>query len=162
MGTLLPIELADTSAAVAGSMARLVKIGALAECLRRAEPAEVPVAVGDARRDRVAFRSGERTQRQIGVSWAGPRQPPPPAGTPSLPPRELGGHAVSPVGASWAGTPPLPPGEVDATAADTVEAVRDPEPVSRRDTAVLVRIVVEGVYGRISCVSSVPSVSYHR
>jgi DNA ligase-1 len=73
---VLLAELAETSATVAGSAARLAKIGALAGCLRRAGPDEVPVAV--------AYLSGELTQRQIGVGWASLRDLPSPAPSPSL------------------------------------------------------------------------------
>ena len=38
-------ELAETSAQVTRSAGRLAKIGHLAECLRRLEPVEIPIAV---------------------------------------------------------------------------------------------------------------------
>jgi ATP-dependent DNA ligase I len=69
-------EVAETSAVVAASSARLAKVERLAACLRRLEPAEVHPAV--------AFLSGELRQRQIGVGWAALRDAPDPAATPSL------------------------------------------------------------------------------
>ncbi len=55
-------DLVQTSVAVAATSSRRAKIEAIANLLRRAEPAEVPVAV--------AFLSGELRQRQIGVGYA--------------------------------------------------------------------------------------------
>jgi DNA ligase-1 len=69
-------EVAETSAAVAASSARLAKVELLAACLRRLEPDEVHPAV--------AFLSGELRQRQIGVGWAALRDAPDPAPDPSL------------------------------------------------------------------------------
>jgi ATP-dependent DNA ligase I len=69
-------EIAETSAAVAASSARLAKVERLAACLRRLDPGEVHPAV--------AFLSGELRQRQIGVGWAALRELPPPAAAPSL------------------------------------------------------------------------------
>jgi DNA ligase-1 len=69
-------EIAETSAAVAASSARLAKVERLAACLRRLEPGEVHPAV--------AFLSGELRQRQIGVGWAALREAPPPSAAPSL------------------------------------------------------------------------------
>jgi ATP-dependent DNA ligase I len=74
--TLLLRELADTSAAVAGTSARLGKVSLLAGALARAEPAEAAAAV--------AFLSGELRQRQIGVGWATLRSVPSPADSPTL------------------------------------------------------------------------------
>ena len=73
---MLVRELADTSEAVAGTSARLGKVGLLADALSRATPEEAAVAV--------AFLSGELRQRQIGVGWAALREVPAPAGEPSL------------------------------------------------------------------------------
>jgi DNA ligase-1 len=69
-------EIAETSAAVAASSARLAKVERLAACLRRLDPDEVHPAA--------AFLSGELRQRQIGVGWAALRELPPPAAAPSL------------------------------------------------------------------------------
>ncbi len=69
--TVLLRDLADTSAAVAGTSARLGKVGLLADVLGRADPDEAAAAV--------AFLSGELRQRQIGVGWATLREVPPPA-----------------------------------------------------------------------------------
>ncbi|GAA1539398.1 ATP-dependent DNA ligase [Actinomadura kijaniata] len=70
------IEIARTSAAVAGNSARKAKVTALAACLRDAGPGEAPTVV--------AYLSGELPQRQIGVGYAALRDLPPPAGEPSL------------------------------------------------------------------------------
>jgi ATP-dependent DNA ligase I len=59
---VLLAELALTSEAVAATSRRSVKIGKIADLLRGASPAEVPVVV--------AFLSGELLQRQIGVGYA--------------------------------------------------------------------------------------------
>ena len=69
-------ELADASDSVAGTPARLGKVGLLAAVLARATPEEAAVAV--------AFLSGELRQRQIGVGWASLRTVPAPAAEPSL------------------------------------------------------------------------------
>jgi DNA ligase-1 len=74
--TLLLRDLADTSAAVAGTSARLGKVELLAAALGRAAPEEAAAAV--------AFLSGELRQRQIGVGWATLREVPAPAPEPSL------------------------------------------------------------------------------
>ena len=67
---MLLLDIARTSEALATTSARLTKIGLLADCLRRAEPAEVPLAV--------AFLSGVLPQRQIGVGYAALRELPAP------------------------------------------------------------------------------------
>jgi ATP-dependent DNA ligase I len=59
---MLLAEIAEASEAVAGTAARGGKVERLADCLRRLQPAEVPIAV--------AFLSGELRQRQIGVGYA--------------------------------------------------------------------------------------------
>ena len=69
-------EIAETSAAVAGTRARLAKIERLADCLRRLRPAEVPIAV--------AYLSGDLPQGSIGVGFASLRDLPAPAPRPSL------------------------------------------------------------------------------
>ena len=74
--TVLLRDLADTSAAVAGTSARLGKVALLADVLGRADPDEAAAAV--------AFLSGELRQRQIGVGWATLREVPPPAESPTL------------------------------------------------------------------------------
>jgi DNA ligase-1 len=73
---VLLADVARTSRAVAAASARRAKTGLLAECLRRATDAEVPVAV--------AYLSGELPQRQIGVGYASLRDLPPPAAAPTL------------------------------------------------------------------------------
>ena len=65
-------EVARTSELVAGSSARSAKVEALADCLRRLRPDEVPVAV--------AYLSG--TLGRIGVGWASLRSLPSPAAGP--------------------------------------------------------------------------------
>jgi len=60
------VLLADLLAAsdrVAATRSRLAKISALAECLRKLEPAEIALGV--------AYLSGETRQGRIGVGWAG-------------------------------------------------------------------------------------------
>jgi DNA ligase-1 len=69
-------EIARTSAAVAATSARLAKIDALAECVRRLRSDEVAVAV--------AYLSGELPHAPIGIGWATLRDRPsaaPPPGT---------------------------------------------------------------------------------
>lgn len=74
-------EIATTSESVASTASRLAKVERLADCLRRLEPPEVPIAV--------AFLSGELRQRQIGVGYAALRDQPEPAASPSLTLREV-------------------------------------------------------------------------
>jgi len=69
-------DVAQTSAAVAATPARLAKTTLLAECLGRAAPDEVPVAV--------AYLSGELRQRRTGLGYAALRDLPPPADRPTL------------------------------------------------------------------------------
>ena len=76
MVDVLLTELAEASRVVSQTSARLAKVAALADALRAAGAAEVPVLV--------AYLSGELPQRQIGVGWAALRSVPPPAETPSL------------------------------------------------------------------------------
>ena len=73
---MLLSEIAEVSQAVAGTSARLAKIGTLAGALREAGPLEVPIAV--------AYLSGELPQRQIGVGWAALRDGFAPAQAPTL------------------------------------------------------------------------------
>jgi ATP-dependent DNA ligase I len=68
---VLLADLVATSAAVAATRSRLAKIRALAECLRRAAPDEIPIVV--------SYLSGELRQRRPGVGWAALRDLPPPA-----------------------------------------------------------------------------------
>jgi DNA ligase-1 len=69
-------EIAQTSADVAATAARSGKIERLASCLRRLEPAELPVGV--------AYLAGELPHEPIGVGWASLRELPPPAAAPGL------------------------------------------------------------------------------
>ncbi len=73
---MLLAEIAEVSAAVAATSARLAKIQALADALREAGPIEVPIAV--------AYLSGELPQRQVGVGWAALRDGFPAAASPTL------------------------------------------------------------------------------
>ena len=73
---MLLAEIAEVSATVAATSARLAKIGALADALREAGPIEVPIAV--------AYLSGELPQRQVGVGWAALRDGFPAAASPTL------------------------------------------------------------------------------
>jgi ATP-dependent DNA ligase I len=68
---VLLADLVATSAAVAATRSRLAKVAALADCLRRAAPAEIPIVV--------SYLSGELRQRRTGVGWAALRDLPPPA-----------------------------------------------------------------------------------
>jgi DNA ligase 1 len=65
------IDVAETSAAVAAVGGRLAKTQLLADCLRRAKPADVPVLV--------AYLSGELRQRRTGLGYAALRDLPLPA-----------------------------------------------------------------------------------
>ena len=76
MVDVLLTELADVSQAVSATSARLGKVAALADALRAASVAEIPVVV--------AYLSGELPQRQIGVGWAAVRSVPTPAAAASL------------------------------------------------------------------------------
>jgi len=96
---VLLTELVLTSQAVAATPRRSVKIDKIADLLRAASPAEVPVVV--------AFLSGELRQRQIGVGYAA-----------------LGGLAAGD-GAAGEKTPTLTVGEVDTVFAE-VGAVTGP------------------------------------
>ncbi|HEX6232985.1 MAG TPA: ATP-dependent DNA ligase [Jiangellaceae bacterium] len=69
-------DVAETSAAVAATSSRRAKIALLGECLRRAEPGEVPIVV--------AYLSGELRQRRTGLGYAALRDIPSPATAPSL------------------------------------------------------------------------------
>ena len=76
MVDVLLTELADVSRAVSQTSSRLAKVAALADALRSASVAEIPVVV--------AYLSGELPQRQIGVGWAALRSVPAPAEASSL------------------------------------------------------------------------------
>jgi DNA ligase-1 len=69
-------DVARTSAAVAATPARLGKVEALASCLRRSAPDEVPIAV--------AYLAGELPHAAIGVGWAALRDFPPAAAEATL------------------------------------------------------------------------------
>jgi DNA ligase-1 len=69
-------EVVETSAAVAATRSRTAKIEAIADCLARMQPEEIPVGA--------AFLAGEPRQRRLGVGWASLRDVPPPAAQPSL------------------------------------------------------------------------------
>lgn len=70
------LDVARTSEVVGATTKRLEKRGALADLLRRTAPADVATVV--------AWLSGELTQRQIGVGWAGLRDLPGPAAEATL------------------------------------------------------------------------------
>ena len=76
MVDVLLTELADVSQVVSQTSSRLAKVAALADALRSASVAEIPVVV--------AYLSGELPQRQIGVGWAALRSVPAPAEASSL------------------------------------------------------------------------------
>jgi DNA ligase-1 len=74
---VLLAAVAATSATVTATRSRTTKVAALADLLRRLDPAEAPVAVG--------FLTGEPRQGRIGVGWAtAVRIDAPPAAQPSL------------------------------------------------------------------------------
>jgi DNA ligase-1 len=73
---MLLSAVADASADVAASSARLAKTARVAELLARSDPAEVGLVV--------AWLAGDLPQRQIGVGWAALRSLPRPAEAPSL------------------------------------------------------------------------------
>lgn len=73
---MLLADVAAASEAVAATTRRSAKTAAVADCLRRAGSADVPVVV--------AYLSGELRQRRTGVGWATLRDLPPPAAQPSL------------------------------------------------------------------------------
>ncbi|HEY6575611.1 MAG TPA: ATP-dependent DNA ligase, partial [Mycobacterium sp.] len=77
---MLLIDVADASAEVGATSARLAKIARIADLLGRAGTA------GDAKLVAVvvSWLSGELPQRQIGVGWAALRSLPSPADAPSL------------------------------------------------------------------------------
>ncbi len=76
MSPMLLDEIVQASIDVAANRSRLKKVARLAECLDRARPDEVGVAV--------AYLSGFLPQGTIGVGWAALRELPPPAGSPTL------------------------------------------------------------------------------
>ena len=76
MVDVLLTELAGVSQVVSQTSSRLSKVAALADALRSASVAEIPVVV--------AYLSGELPQRQIGVGWAALRSVPAPAEASSL------------------------------------------------------------------------------
>jgi len=69
-------EVVETSEAVAATRSRTAKIEAIAGCLARMAPDELPAGA--------AFLAGEPRQRRLGVGWASLREVPPPAGEPTL------------------------------------------------------------------------------
>jgi DNA ligase 1 len=73
---VLLAEVALTSAAVARTAARLAKVALLADCLRRARPDEIAVAV--------AYLAGELPHAPIGIGWAALRSLPAAAAEPTL------------------------------------------------------------------------------
>jgi DNA ligase-1 len=74
------IDVAETSAEVGATSARLAKIALIADLLRHAGAEDNPKLVAVV----VSWLSGELPQRQIGVGWAALRSLPPPAAEPSL------------------------------------------------------------------------------
>jgi DNA ligase-1 len=76
MAGMLLAELARASAEVAATSSRSAKTRLIATCLKRADAAEVPVAV--------AYLSGELRQRRTGLGYAALRDQPSPAAEPTL------------------------------------------------------------------------------
>ncbi|HEY6794620.1 MAG TPA: ATP-dependent DNA ligase [Kineosporiaceae bacterium] len=73
---MLLARVAATSEAVAAAGGRKAKIEFLAQCLREADPGELPVVV--------TWLSGATRQRRTGLGWASLREPPPAAAAPTL------------------------------------------------------------------------------
>ncbi|GAA2759677.1 ATP-dependent DNA ligase [Actinopolymorpha rutila] len=69
-------DLAQASAAVSGTSSRLEKVRRIADCLRAADPDEVPLVV--------SYLAGELRQRRTGVGYAALRDLPSPADRPTL------------------------------------------------------------------------------
>ena len=69
-------EVAETSAALAATRSRNAKRDLLADLLRRAEPADLPVLT--------SYLAGELRQRRTGVGWASLGKLPGPAERPTL------------------------------------------------------------------------------
>jgi DNA ligase-1 len=99
-------EIARTSAEVASTSARSKKVERLAACLARLRPEEVRVGV--------AYLSGDLPQGSIGVGWAALREPPPPAGEPSLELLDVDAAARRIAAASGKGSQAVRKGEVHA------------------------------------------------
>ncbi len=76
MSLMLFDQIVQASTDVAATRSRLAKVARLAECLDRAGPDEIAVAV--------AYLSGFLPQGTIGVGWAALREAPPPAAAPTL------------------------------------------------------------------------------
>ncbi len=90
------VDLVATSEAVAATASRTEKEALLAQALTRLEPEEISAGV--------ALLSGTLRQRQTGVGWASLREPPPPAGAPSLSVAEVE-QGVRGARAPWMVTP---------------------------------------------------------
>jgi DNA ligase-1 len=93
---VLLIDVALASQTVAATSRRSEKTAAVAQCLRRAEPADVPVVV--------AYLSGELRQRRTGVGWASLRDLPAPAAEPTLTVAEVDDTLETVAGLSGAGS----------------------------------------------------------
>jgi DNA ligase-1 len=89
-------DVAETSAAVAATSGRRAKVALLGECLRRAEPDDVPVVV--------KYLSGELRQRRTGVGYATLRDVPAPATTPTLTVAEVDAEFAALAGLSGKGS----------------------------------------------------------
>jgi DNA ligase-1 len=93
---VLLVDVALASQAVAATSRRSEKTAAVAECLRRADPADVPVVV--------AYLSGELRQRRTGVGWASLRDLPDPAAEPTLTVLEVDAALETVAGLAGAGS----------------------------------------------------------
>jgi ATP-dependent DNA ligase I len=96
---VLLADLVATSAVVAATRSRLAKVAALAECLRRAAPDEIPIVV--------SYLSGELRQRRTGVGWAALRDLPAPAAAPGIEVAEVDRAFAAIEAASGAGSAAL-------------------------------------------------------
>ncbi|WP_019878093.1 ATP-dependent DNA ligase [Sporichthya polymorpha] len=88
--------LARTSAEVAGTSARSAKIRLIADCLRAADAADVPIVV--------AYLAGELRQRRTGLGPAALRSLPPPAAEPTLTVTEVDAAFATMAGLAGAGS----------------------------------------------------------
>src|SRR5687767_7555546 len=73
---MLLSEIVETSNAVGATRSRLKKVDAIAEALRRAQTAEIPLVV--------RYLSGELRQRRTGIGWASLRDLPTASDEPTL------------------------------------------------------------------------------
>ena len=93
---MLLADVVATSEAVTATRSRLEKVDAIAQCLSRAAPDEIPIVV--------SYLSGELRQRRTGVGWASLRDLPPPAAEATLAVAEVDRAFADAAGASGPGS----------------------------------------------------------